>query len=250
VDLAILPPSGPLYKLKVSCTPLLESLPPRSSLHCAGRLNLLRTPANRGQESTQSQHLLWELSIGFVALVEDEMAREPMVHPPGWDSDTLSTFLEDTYRNCFAGFYNKKDDYRRLAWVDDCFTRVQKDWIKPGKLLAPHFLIRSHSAFRAACEHALSGQASETYPLVRVCLENSGYALLMHENYALTEKWVRRHDSVTALKEARRQFKHNRCEAIRRKNRKSADVFDNLYQRSVDFGAHPNERSLIPYLAD
>ena len=87
--------------------------------------------------------------------------------PPGWGTDALTAFLDDARRNRFATFANKPE-FKRLIKLDACFLRVVTDWLNPKDLLAPFLLMRSHSAFRAACEHAAAGQVVEVFPQIRL----------------------------------------------------------------------------------
>ena len=169
--------------------------------------------------------------------------------PPGWAADSLTDFLEDAYRNRFATFANKKDWSKRLIDLDGCFVRVKKDWLNPSNLITPHLLFRCHSAYRAACEHAMAGQVTDTFPQIRVCLEYAGYALHIHKNPDLDEMWLRRHDDEPAKKTVIGEFKVSNVRAtIEKANRHAAKVFDELYERAIDFGGHPNERAITSSL--
>jgi hypothetical protein len=157
----------------------------------------------------------------------------------------LSAFIETAHRNRFATFANKKAEFQRLQRIDECFMRVAKDWLNPGHLVTPHLLLRSHATFRAACEHAMSGQIAEIFPELRSSLEYAGYALHMHRHPSSAETWLRRHDDEAATRAMKEEFKlSNIRQSLEGANRHAMKVFDELYQRSIDFGAHPNERAL------
>jgi hypothetical protein len=165
--------------------------------------------------------------------------------PPGWADDSLTEFLENAHRNRFATFANKKDWYIRLANLDCCFVQIANDWLNPRHLLTPLFFLRCHSAFRAACEHAMAGQVTDAFPQIRVCLEYAGYALYIHKNPKLAEMWLKRHDSDAATKAVKNKFKVANVRAtIEKANKHTAKVFAELYERAIDFGGHPNERSI------
>lgn len=165
--------------------------------------------------------------------------------PPGWGADSLTDFIETAYRNRWATFVNKEDWFLRLARLDGCFMRIVTDWVNPQDMIAPLLFLRSHSAYRAACEHALAGQAAETYPQIRTSIEYAAYALHINRNPALAEVWLKRHDGVDAMRAVKNEFTVAKVRAtIEEANRDAAGVFDLLYQRSVDFGGHPNERAI------
>jgi len=127
---------------------------------------------------------------------------------------------------------------------------VEKDWTNPGNILTPLLFIRAHAAYRAGCEHAVAGQATEAFPEMRICLENAAYALHIHKNPSLAETWLRRHDNAIALKTVRDEFTVARLRAtIAKANRHLATVFGELYDRTIDFGAHPNEKAVTSNLS-
>jgi len=165
--------------------------------------------------------------------------------PPGWGDDSLSDFLETAYRNRWATFHNKEDWYRRLAEIDECFMRIAKGWTNPQNMVAPLFFLRSHAAYRAACEHALAGQIADVFPQLRACLEYAGYGLHIDRNESLAETWLRRHDDDVAMRAVKNEFQIAKVRTtIRAANQHIEAVFGDLYERSIDFGGHPNERAI------
>ena len=176
--------------------------------------------------------------------------REPQPPPPKWASDSLSEFIELAHRNRFATFVHKKASFCRLANIDALFVRIANDWRDPPQIVPPLLFLRCHSAFRAACEHALAGQVTDGFPQVRAVLEYAGYALHIHKNPWCEELWTRRHDDDDALRAVRREFHMSKVAAtIAASNSHTSGVFDHLYQRTIDFGAHPNERAVSGNLA-
>jgi len=172
-------------------------------------------------------------------------SEQPISPPPGWEDDSLSEFLETAYRNRWATFDNKKDWYGRLAGIDACFMQIAKEWLNPINLVTPLLFLRSHAAYRAACEHAMAGQIAEIFPQLRASLEYAAYALHIDRNNDLVEVWLRRHDDHDAFNASKNHFKISEIKkTIKASNRHMADVFDELYQRTIDFGAHPNERAI------
>lgn len=171
---------------------------------------------------------------------------EKVLPPPdGWMDDSLTGFFERAHRNRFATFANKKNCAQRLIALDACFVSVAKDWQNPPNLLIPFFFFRCHSAFRAACEHAMSGQVTEAFPQIRTCLEYAGYALYIHKNSGLAETWLKRHDDDDTLKAVKKEFTvANVRSSIKNVNSRLEQIFGELYQRAIDFGGHPNERAI------
>jgi hypothetical protein len=157
----------------------------------------------------------------------------------------LSEFLEAAHQNRFATFANKPDQYLRLTQIDKCFARIGDGWMNPPNLVPPLLFFRSHAAFRAACEHAMAGQIIDTFVSIRALIETAGYALHIHRNPSLEEVWLRRHDDESCEKKVKQEFKISKVrESIRASDREGVKIFAMLYERSIDFGAHPNERAV------
>ena len=170
----------------------------------------------------------------------------PETPPPNWGADGLTVFLDQARANQFATFVHKPDWYRRLSAIDACFATASRDWSNPQSEVAALLLIRTHGAYRAACGAALSGQAAETFVLLRAALEAAGYALHIQRNPALALLWLKRHDSDADLKAAKKAFEVGSVRrTVEAADRAGSKVFDKLYQRTIDHGAHPNMFSIL-----
>jgi hypothetical protein len=76
-------------------------------------------------------------------------------------------------------------------------------------------------------------------------MEYAGYGLHIHKNPGLDEVWLRRHDNDDTFKAIKRKFKIATIrETIEGTNRHAAEAFEKIYQHTIDFGAHPNERAI------
>jgi hypothetical protein len=169
----------------------------------------------------------------------------PIVAPPGWGTDSLSTYFDQMKNNLFGGFVNFKHRYAQLSEIDACFCTVLTGWINPKNHISAGLFYRSHSAFRVAAGQSLAGQATEAYSVMRMCLETASYGLLIHTNPQLGEIWLRRHDSPAAKAQSIGKFSAAELKkAIAPHDGRLVEVYDELYQRAVDFGAHPNERAI------
>jgi hypothetical protein len=165
--------------------------------------------------------------------------------PPRWGKDELSKFLHDAFKHNLATFVHKPAEFSHLARIDAVFTKVKAAIDNSPNFLEPLFLFRSHSAFLASVRSATSGQIPETYPLLRSCLE---YALYAH-HIACDEKrgfaWVSRHENADAMKACRKEFMHSKVIGSLAEHQPHLHKFiEALYERTIDYGAHPNERGL------
>jgi hypothetical protein len=120
-----------------------------------------------------------------------------------------------------------------------------RGWINPQNPVAALLFIRAAGFYRAACQAAMAAQCTETFPMVRALLETAGYAAHIHANPALAETWLRRHDDAVTLKAVINTFKISSVrDSIRAADQAAAARFDRLYDDAIDFGGHPNERSI------
>ncbi len=105
------------------------------------------------------------------------------------------------------------------------------------------FMLRSHSTFLAAGLCAMAGQAYESTVLQRSCLETAAYGLFIGCDHERAKTWLGRHDSKEATADVRNAFSFGKIK--RHLEKAHADIapqFEMLYESTIDFGAHPNER--------
>ncbi|EIM97507.1 hypothetical protein WQE_28539 [Paraburkholderia hospita] len=85
----------------------------------------------------------------------------------------------------------------------------------------------------------------------RVVLENALYGFFLARKPELRETWLKRHDDYASLREVRRVFKiADMLEALRAVDVTEANAANELYQRAIDYSAHPNERALTQGMRD
>jgi hypothetical protein len=165
--------------------------------------------------------------------------------PPGWANDELTKFLQETHQQQYASFHNKKDAVGRLVAIDELFVRVSKKWLNPPSEVEAMLLLRCHAAFRAAAGEAMAGQAVECYRQCRGMLENAAYAVHIRRNPSLATVWLNRHQDEAGMKASKQAFQHIHVAAsVIAANRDAGKRFEDLYQRTIDWGGHPNERSV------
>jgi hypothetical protein len=169
--------------------------------------------------------------------------------PPNWETNEISQFFDAARINEFATFANLKDDVARLSDIDLPYRKAinglhhSKDWF------AGFFMLRAHSNILAACRLCWSGQIPESYALLRSCLENTFYGLYIARHPESCETWLRRHDNDATKQKVRDEFRVGAllkfAADVDATEGKAAGV---LYERTIDYGAHPNERALMQTL--
>ena len=173
------------------------------------------------------------------------MKIEPNKPPPGWAEDDLSIFIQMASNNIIATFHNKRKEYDFLKNIDGFYQKVIDHLLNAPDFLAALLLLRAHSAFRGACRMSLSGQISECFVLLRSCIEYSLYALHINKNPEAGDKWIKRHNDKESLKKAKKEFQYaNVIKTLESIDPKICATSKLLYERTIDFGAHPNERSI------
>jgi hypothetical protein len=151
--------------------------------------------------------------------------------------------------NEFATYANIKGEIQRLIDIDALYRKVvdglnhSKDWF------AGFFVLRAHSNYLAACRMSWSGQIPECYALLRSCLENALYGIYLAKNPDSRETWLRRHDSDQHKRKVRNEFKiRTMLDFAKEIAKNEGEPAKILYERTIDYGAHPNERALMQTL--
>lgn len=163
--------------------------------------------------------------------------------PPGWAQDTLSSYLEEYRGNQWATFDNKQRQVSDLIALDRLFERLLKGAVNPDPMMPMTFLLRAHSAYRAAVAMVMGGQLYEAQAILRLCLEHASYGFFIGGDKERWKRWMKRNDNKKNKDKVREEFTHGAIKrALKSKNAKIAGHFEFLYERLIDFGAHPNEQ--------
>lgn len=171
--------------------------------------------------------------------------KKTLAVPSSWGDDSLSDYADAAFRNILATFVQKKPQFGILVRINDLYAEIGKSLSHPENVIAPLLVTRSHSAYRAGCQLASGGQVSEAFCVLRACLECALYCLHIYDHDSLSEVWLRRHDDESSLKDSRNKFSHGKVmDTLRIRDEKLCATVQKLYERTIDFGGHPNERSV------
>lgn len=168
--------------------------------------------------------------------------------PPGWEQPKMTEYFESLWSNTVATFVRKEDSHR-LFRIDDLMFEITSGWSggsPTAQSIVPLLMyFRAHSAFRAGCAIGMGGATVEGMAVLRQCLEFSGYATLIHDDPSLANIWWDRDQTENDEKKVRRVFTHGAVQAaIAKADAAIAKAYDTLYDRVIQFGAHPNEKSI------
>jgi hypothetical protein len=163
--------------------------------------------------------------------------------PEAWCKGSLFSFIEECWSNSVAVVANKNIIANRLSAIDQIFEDTHLH-LKPSSMVqvVPALLmLRSFSNFRAASMVCLS-LPTDSYPLQRACLESAGYANLIATQAELSALWLKRDEDP----QAKSRFTNRAVrEAIETHGQLLGAIYQDLYERTIDFGAHPNEKSVV-----
>lgn len=166
--------------------------------------------------------------------------------PPGWAQDKLSESIETARHNTFATFVNLGRVWLRLQDVDKTFRTAIDNLHHARSWFAGFFLLRTHASYLGAVRLSVSGQVPEAYMVLRGCLENSLYGLDFHEHPESRETWLRRHDDGASRERVRNEFRIGAMlELLGSRDGSLGGIVSTLYDRTIDFGAHPNDTALF-----
>jgi hypothetical protein len=168
------------------------------------------------------------------------------------EDKSLDHFLDVVHNNQLRNRARFPEQYRIMQRVDHCFvtTGQHLSYQKPV-LVGPVFL-RSQYAFKTAAGMTLAGQVTESFVMARSCLEYAGYALAIFADLRLEdtpsreEVFVNRNVDDVSLKAQQAEFTVSNIRGtIAAFDAKLAENFKLLYDRSIDYGGHPNPYGLL-----
>jgi hypothetical protein len=163
--------------------------------------------------------------------------------PGGWGDDSLTAYLEHFRNNQFATFVGKPAEVVDLIAIDGMFKRLLEGAVNPKPFMPMSFLLRAHSAYRAAAGAVMAGQLYEAQALMRLCLEHAAYGHYIGGDMELWKRWMGRNDSEKNKEAVRKEFSAGKVKRkLQSANAKTGTAYEALYERLIDFGAHPNEQ--------
>jgi len=81
--------------------------------------------------------------------------------------------------------------------------------------------------------------------VLRAVLESALYGLHIDTHEDLWKVWLNRHVSNSDLRKCKQEFSYGKIKAtLIKRSPLLAQKIDSLYESTIDFGAHPNERAV------
>ena len=167
--------------------------------------------------------------------------------PSGWGQDSVSQYLDNCRTNQFAAFANKRPQFEDLVAIEEMFQRLQSGVINEASWMpVSFFLCRSHSAYLSAMGAVLAGQLFESQSLLRACLEQAAYGYFVNDDHERFELWMNRHENADTRKAMRTEFTHRKIsDTLATADATLGKIYEYLYEMTIDYGAHPNERGVF-----
>lgn len=155
--------------------------------------------------------------------------------------DNLIAFFELVGANQKANIGRFPAQYELIRRVNICLSAAGQKLINPKPLMCAVLFLRCQYAYKAAAGMALSGQSVEAFVMLRSSLEYAGYALAIFNDASLEVVFSNRHITSADMQAQKRAFRISEIKkVIEAFDPKLADLFQIFYDRSIDFGGHPN----------
>ncbi|SDO66576.1 hypothetical protein SAMN04488595_101452 [Ralstonia sp. 25mfcol4.1] len=163
----------------------------------------------------------------------------------GTSEDQLSSFMDAAAE----GTKEILSEHKKLISI---LNRIVSAWgflgpeLRHGHFMSYPLFFAAHSTYLAALRTATAGHAAAVWPLVRAALEAALYAVIVSEDDSLAHKWA---DPDLDRKERSRLFTAKKgIEAVRAESEPMASYISQVYETSIDFGAHPNRLGVVSHL--
>ena len=155
--------------------------------------------------------------------------------------DNLVPYLDAVTSNQKANIQNFPGPFDLLRRVNLSLATAGQNMTNPNPIMCGVLFQRCQYAYKTAAGMALAGQAVEAFVMLRSCLEYAGYALAIFKDPTLEMVFTNRHVSEIDMVTQKKAFRISEIKkAIEGFDLVLAEAFTVFYERSIDFGGHPN----------
>jgi hypothetical protein len=187
----------------------------------------------------------------FASALLDVLASAEKLKMPNWGADNLTQFLRLTNSNQIGNFARFPEPYALMRQVNDCYTKAGESLVNPKPMMTGPMFLRSQYAYKTTVGMALAGQVVESFVMMRSCLEYAGYALVIFEDPILENVFLKRHFDPSSMKMQKDKFRFSEvANVISNFDQELAKIFQEFYNRSIDFGGHPNPNAVLNALSE
>lgn len=158
----------------------------------------------------------------------------------------LNEYLKDTIENATDHAQSPPELMYLVDQMDQIFHEELFSHQLEVHPFAAMLLLNSYALLAGAVREALSGHVVCTYPIARAALESACYGFLIGSDDDTASIWKDRHKDKTSLRNCRNTFSVSKAvDALRGVSTEMAEYVQAHYDASIDFGAHPNQRSVL-----
>lgn len=169
----------------------------------------------------------------------------PVGGPRGAMSDPgLQAFLKAANENESECLSEYSDFIEFIDKIDNLFRKFIAVELQ-GDPFAATLFMNAHASFLAAARLAVSGQTPPTFMALRGALESALYGLIASQSEENRLVWVNRDRD---LKRSRQLYTARKALNLLRNDPNLFAGASEAYELTVEFGAHPNARSVIEHL--
>ncbi|ORL47640.1 hypothetical protein B7H18_31285 [Pseudomonas putida] len=126
-------------------------------------------------------------------------------------------------------------------------THVCGSSISPDDLVIHSMSINARFLLMTSFRVGMTGHSGGVFPILRTALETACYALIMSRDSTLSDIWLKRNCSADDLKACKKAFQSPIKAAqklVDEHDPKLGSWMYELYESSIDFGAHPNAKTV------
>jgi len=167
----------------------------------------------------------------------------------GWGRDELTQELEQAFCNIGVSYINLKPHFELLRKANEIFIEADRlmSWKELDGFIANSLFGRTIGCFLGAIRLSCSGQLTETWVLLRACIENSLYAFYIYDSLDHAKIWIDRQKNNKSKSKCKNVFRIGDIfNELQKKSPSISKEVKKFYEWTIDWGAHPNERSLFP----
>lgn len=169
--------------------------------------------------------------------------------PTNWGSDSIAKFIDLARSNMFATFDNFEEQFDRLVAVDGAYTRLIDNLDDTDAWFTNLFLLNAHACYLGGVQLGCSGQLPQSYMVLRGCLESSLYGFFFHNHPEKEQIWTSRHNSQENTKRVKAEFQITKMlKQFEQVDTTTGSIITQLYNMTIDLGAHPNVWGMFPHL--
>ncbi|MHC4458743.1 MAG: hypothetical protein ACYS0I_16985, partial [Planctomycetota bacterium] len=165
-----------------------------------------------------------------------------------WGKSSLSEYIEAAYKNILASYVNLNPYFKLLEDVCRIFQKAQS-FISCGnekEIIIASLINRSLGSFVSSVRLGASGQLTESYAQLRLCLEYALYAFYMNQDPNRIQIWNNRKKDIKLFLNTFRPVLMRK--ELKDENPKIGNSAETLYNKSIEYGAHPNLWGVAPTL--